>query len=823
MVQHRLRAEADAKQEELRLMVGERYRDLLQASTSILALAKSSAHVLEALDEMRDTVHSIAPSRAPKRAITSEDKHLQALQSLSAHVRLLLDAPEHLWRLMEKKAYLNAAWLFLLARVVHRALSQGDDQSWHTCGIDVAEQLPLVQRQWDTITPFRSQISHKATLFLREAGSTPGEVCATLLTLHLLESRPIPETLSIYLAQRTKTLSSLLNRNASASSNGHLTNPQQNGRSSHRPRKVVVREVKQNAEHVLQAISRTVGTARLMFADASSGSSPMMKEVLHFLQTPTDTADELPPELQLSTQILLSSLPSSSHLLLLPQTIRSYKPYVDDTSLVDTKLQTQLREKLRTWFSRALQELHAALADWFTPLGSVREVWDVRASLLHWLKGAEGLDPSELQELEAVVDAASLTQATSVWKVALVSSESSFRNAVATATTALNEDSAGHLLDTQPATHLFQAPHIPSGLQGGAHSAAMAATQFSKYKISLQQQLKGRTPLVEAALVTLERDAARIQEDLAVMYNSSDHKSSLNQQLSASYRIDAEAFCGNVYAVLENTADREDASLRTSVYISRICQELATSAGFLPQIGCNQAAIQGFQERFTALATKLMQIWRQRTVTRIVQSSLPNSAPFSNSESLPKGDTLIPTRPSQALTGSLLSLSSEMQHLGVCLEHDRHQREVGQTLEQFVVAFLDGQASRRRVDDLQLLWDASFLRRLARLWETTSTDVLALLDANVTRRREPHDVKFPPQSDIDTSTQEHLTKTQILLAPLLPIHSPSTSQPTKKADKSSSLLLFGPPTAEQSFEPALALVKTPPRFGLLLVGSAALR
>ena len=66
------------------------------------------------------------------------DKHLQALQSLSAHVKLLLDAPEHLWRLIESKAYLNAAWLFLLARVVHRALSQEeDDQSWQAYGIDV--------------------------------------------------------------------------------------------------------------------------------------------------------------------------------------------------------------------------------------------------------------------------------------------------------------------------------------------------------------------------------------------------------------------------------------------------------------------------------------------------------------------------------------------------------------------------------------------------------------------------------------------------------------------------------------------------------------
>lgn len=30
------------------------------------------------------------------------------------------------------------------------------------------EKFPLVQRQWETVSQFRSQISHKATLALRE-------------------------------------------------------------------------------------------------------------------------------------------------------------------------------------------------------------------------------------------------------------------------------------------------------------------------------------------------------------------------------------------------------------------------------------------------------------------------------------------------------------------------------------------------------------------------------------------------------------------------------------------------------------------------------
>ena len=68
------------------------------------------------------------------------DRHLYTLQVLSAHMKLLLDAPEHLWRLIERKKYFQAAWLFLLARVIHKALirnDEQDEQSWVNEGIDV--------------------------------------------------------------------------------------------------------------------------------------------------------------------------------------------------------------------------------------------------------------------------------------------------------------------------------------------------------------------------------------------------------------------------------------------------------------------------------------------------------------------------------------------------------------------------------------------------------------------------------------------------------------------------------------------------------------
>ncbi|KAI0734996.1 hypothetical protein C8Q76DRAFT_710587 [Earliella scabrosa] len=816
------RADADAKQEELRLMVGERYRDLLQASTSILALAKSSKHVLTALEEMRDTVNAISSVRASKRTATGEDKHLQALQSLSAHVKLLLDAPEHLWRLMERKSYLNAAWLFLLARVVHRALSQeDDDQSWQAYGIDVMEQMPLVQRQWDTITPFRSQISHRATLSLREPDSSPGEVCATLLTLHLLESRPLPETLSIYLAQRTKTLSGMLNRTASTSANGDA---KPNGKGPHRPRKVAVRETKQKVEAVLDAIARTVHTARCMFADSESSSPPLMKLALQFFQAPSDDPGALPTELQLSTQILLTTLPSSSHFLLLPQSIRTYKPYIDGAAVMTPTLQPHLRDKLESWFKRAVQDARSAVADWFAGLDSVREVWDVRTSLLSWLKGADGLESPERHEIESIIDSACQNQATSVWRGALDALVSSFRDAIDSATQALEQAGNENPYDMRPIEHLFHASSIPSILQAGVQSSA-AAIQFAKYKSTLRQQLAGRTPLLEAAMTVLERHASDIQRDLAVMLKTGENGSSLVGQLSTCYRADAQASAAKICEVLGKSAAGHESSSRSSLFVARICQELTSSSDFFPRVGCSPSSIEVSREQLSSLYLELMQSWQEKIVARILKENLIDSSGRSQLAT----DAALPTRPSPALTQALLSLSSELQQLGVCLDDDRRKRQAGSTLRRFTAAYLDvsEQDAIAYAPGLQALWDLIFLQMLDQLWSDENSQFSDRIATTITRQQLLlSSTAASSPSMLATTVREYLSRTQNLFAGLLPSPPPREAEPTtpsSKSEKPSSLLHYGTPAIEQRFEPALDLVKTPPRFGLLLVGGTTVR
>jgi hypothetical protein len=138
----------------------------LQASSSIVSIAQSSQDTLDALEDVKLSIPAEIPQVTRKsigggndgKACTSvhrgpcinntgdlQDTQLRILQSVAAHVKLLLDTPEHIWRLLEKKRHLHAGWLFLLARIIYQALVRDDTEDegdWASFGIDIQVRGP---------------------------------------------------------------------------------------------------------------------------------------------------------------------------------------------------------------------------------------------------------------------------------------------------------------------------------------------------------------------------------------------------------------------------------------------------------------------------------------------------------------------------------------------------------------------------------------------------------------------------------------------------------------------------------------------------------
>ncbi len=290
------------------------------------------------------------------------DSTLQAFQSIASHLKLLLDAPEHIWRLLERKAFLEAAWLFLLCRLVHRALVSDEAHLQDSFGqggnkvLVVAsfissfrvltlpkESFPLIQRQWEIISHLSSQISHRAKHFLKE-GVEFESVSSSLVALHLLDHNTPMDLLNIYLSQRSKQLRDVL---ADTPLNITQSNPGETPTQLATP--FSHERVGERLLLLRNTIYQTLCAVGEIFGNASEESG-ILSRILEEIHSGRKGAVNLAP----STDGILTSLPSSTHLLLLPPSIRSYRPALD-ISLAQASITSERDYAIATWISQSFQ------------------------------------------------------------------------------------------------------------------------------------------------------------------------------------------------------------------------------------------------------------------------------------------------------------------------------------------------------------------------------------------------------------------------------------------------------------------------------------
>jgi hypothetical protein len=147
----------------------------------------------------------------------------------------------------------------------------------------------------------------------------------------------------------------------------------------------------------------------------------------------SDTETTLPPELALSTQTILSGLPSSSYFTLLPAGIRSYKPYVELSSASSSVPGHFLEDKLRNWFDQTCSILQDSLDRWLLELNNVKSVWNVRSSLRKWLL-TSGLVKTEQTALDTLFEEAARKRVTAIWTDTIHETKELFLKALASLT-----------------------------------------------------------------------------------------------------------------------------------------------------------------------------------------------------------------------------------------------------------------------------------------------------------------------------------------------------------------------------------------------------
>ncbi|XP_022257947.1 conserved oligomeric Golgi complex subunit 1-like [Limulus polyphemus] len=158
-IEKKIRNDIERKKEDLRQMVGERYRDLMEAADKITEMKVNSEKVNKHILAMETICKRLEHWNIQPKLHTSESPRkleTEILYGLVAQVNLLVQAPIKMWEMLENNEYLNAVLVFLLARHTHTSLVLMPSNK--VSAATVVKLFPVISRQWAVIKPFQTSI-----------------------------------------------------------------------------------------------------------------------------------------------------------------------------------------------------------------------------------------------------------------------------------------------------------------------------------------------------------------------------------------------------------------------------------------------------------------------------------------------------------------------------------------------------------------------------------------------------------------------------------------------------------------------------------------
>ncbi|KAJ1950001.1 hypothetical protein FBU59_000886 [Linderina macrospora] len=239
-----LQAHIENTRRQMRKVAGEHYPDLINAADSVVAMDTSSANISKKISDLKGMLSEARgvvverPSGGveDKSAVKGPQEELRSkVYSIAAQVKVLVDTPEQIWKALESKRFLQASLLYMIAREIHKRLSDqsklslvaNDDDENNV--VDPLLAFPVIERQWASVTPFREQIITKANLLLstneeERVEAFMNAICA----IALLEDVDAEMACTVFLSRRAEAHRPLLDKLAAGNFDGDLETSLQN-------------------------------------------------------------------------------------------------------------------------------------------------------------------------------------------------------------------------------------------------------------------------------------------------------------------------------------------------------------------------------------------------------------------------------------------------------------------------------------------------------------------------------------------------------------------------------------------------------------------
>ncbi|XP_053148247.1 conserved oligomeric Golgi complex subunit 1 isoform X2 [Hemicordylus capensis] len=365
-VERRLRAGIEGKREEVRQMVGERYRDLILAADTIAEMRLSAERLLEAVRGLqqrraRGKAGTAAASAHDRRRGAGTQQTVQHSQEkfycLAAQIQLLLQIPEKIWSAMESSQYLQATQLYLLCCHLHGLLQLDSSGTRYS---PILARFPILVRQVAAASHFRSTILQESKSLLKCQTVLDQAVAEALCSIMLLEDSSPRQVLADFLLARKSAIQQLLNQ------------PHHDA------------GIKAQVCFLVELLATTLYQAHAVFYTLSEGtpSDPSLPCGLLFSTLETITSQHPTSK---GITVLKEETKLSSCFKYLPPSITEFQPTL--RTLAHPISQDYLRDTLQKWINMCNEDIRSGITNLLVYVKSLKglagirdAVWDLLTS-----------------------------------------------------------------------------------------------------------------------------------------------------------------------------------------------------------------------------------------------------------------------------------------------------------------------------------------------------------------------------------------------------------------------------------------------------------
>ncbi|XP_043472746.1 conserved oligomeric Golgi complex subunit 1 isoform X1 [Leptopilina heterotoma] len=205
LIQKQIQQESERKKIELRTLVGERYRDLIQAADTIAEMKETSECVVSRICDIQDTFQHLQQKylmgfkmEPDKEMLTRKSQHIS--DSVVMQIKILMDIPEHIWSAVDSKDFLLATKVFKIAQHIHFSLK------FEVGNAELTSNYPIVGKQWGIINQFKTIIFNGCNNLLQSLDLSKESAANCLASLMLLADIPSTDLLNKFIAFRNQAI-----------------------------------------------------------------------------------------------------------------------------------------------------------------------------------------------------------------------------------------------------------------------------------------------------------------------------------------------------------------------------------------------------------------------------------------------------------------------------------------------------------------------------------------------------------------------------------------------------------------------------------------